>query len=177
MKNNLRPFPISCTQFRTELSANDPYHDVTEDLYTRDLANLDHGVCTSCGVQYRGGKFEWYHGGIAGLKEIICPACKRSETRAIGAVTSLHGEFLIKHKADILRLVRETEIIERALHPLQRIIEIDEQGAGIQIATTYEQLARRIAERIHSACGGSLQSSRSPGDGLLHMDWSWEGTK
>lgn len=41
--------------------------------------------------------------------------------------------------------------------PLERIIELKDRGATIDITTTHEKLAQRIGKKIHKACQGELE--------------------
>jgi hypothetical protein len=58
----------------------------------------------------------------------------------------LTGEFVAKHRGEILGLVRNEETRAKAEHPLSRLINIKGQDQALFITTTDPHLARRMAE-------------------------------
>ena len=76
---------------------HDPY-------YLKEKIN-DPAVCRQCGVVYRTGTFEWVEKAPAKAAKISCPACKRIEARYEGGVLYLEGEFLAKHKDEIIERI------------------------------------------------------------------------
>jgi predicted DNA-binding antitoxin AbrB/MazE fold protein len=132
----------------------------------------DPAVCRHCGVVYRNGIFEWLEKAPAKAAKISCPACKRIEAKYEGGVLSLGGEFLFKHKNEILSIIRKTENIERKSRPLERIIEMSVNDSKIEIKTTYEHMARRIGEAVHKACKGSLSIKYPEGEKYVRISWS-----
>ena len=132
----------------------------------------DPAVCRQCGVVYRNGTFEWLEKAPAKAATISCPACKRIEARYEGGVLYLEGEFLVKHKNEILSIIKNTENIERKSRPLERIIEMVVKADKIEIKTTYEHMARRIGDAVHKACKGDIHIQYPEGEKYVRIFWS-----
>ena len=128
-------------------------------------------VCERCSVVFHNGNFKWSEKPPANAAKFLCPACKRIENNYEGGVIFLEGEFLSKHKQEILSIVKNTENNERNHRPLERIIDIADNNNKITIKTTYEHIARRIGEAIHAACKGELNIRYPEGEKYVRVHW------
>ena len=77
-----------------------------------------------------------------------------------------------QHRDELIKLARTTEQRERDQHPLQRIMEIKDDGNRIDITTTDIHVARRIGEAIQSAYEGELDINYGPEDYVVRIGWS-----
>ena len=84
----------------------------------------------------------------------------------------LKGDFLAGHRDEVLQLARHHEAKERAEHPLERIMAIEEVEGGVQITTTDTHLARDIGEAVHSAYKGNLEYHYNKEQNLLRVHWA-----
>jgi hypothetical protein len=134
----------------------------------------DPSLCERCGAVFHNGIFEWLDKPPKRAAKIVCPACKRMADRYEGGVVYLGGEFLSRHKNEIMNIVKNTESIEMKQRPLERIIEIIDQGNRMKIMTTYEHLARRIGEAVHKAYKGSLTMQYPEGEKYVRVRWNRE---
>ena len=127
--------------------------------------------CPDCGVVYRDGRWNW---GLApeGARDERCPACQRVHDRFPAGYVLLQGEFLAGHRDEVLRLARHREAKERAEHPLERIMAIEDVEGGVQITTTDTHLARDIGEAVHSAYKGDLEYHYNKEQNLLRVHWA-----
>ena len=128
-------------------------------------------VCEKCGVVFTEGIFQWMDKVPPNAHKIVCPACRRIEDKYEGGVVYLKGEFLQKHKDEILNLIKNVEEEEVAYRPLERIIEIKDNGEEIEIITTYEHLARRLGEAVHRAYKGKLKLEYPGGQKYVRVFW------
>jgi hypothetical protein len=135
----------------------------------------DPSVCERCNVVFRNGAFEWVKPLPPDAARMICPACRRVEDRFEGGIVTLEGDFLSRHKSDILNIINNIEKAERTSRPLERIISLTDQGARIEILTTYEHIARRIGEAIHKACKGELAIQYPEGEKYARVFWKRDG--
>lgn len=120
--------------------------------------------CQECGVVFQDGIFEWMRNPPSDAQAITCPACLRIREDYEGGFVVLEGEYLNQHWDDIRNLIENTEDRERRQRPLERILEWRTREDGsVVLRTTYEHLARRIAEAVHRACKGELDL-RYPGE-------------
>jgi len=84
----------------------------------------------------------------------------------------LSGDFLGVHRDEIRHLIRNEEQQEAANHPLQRIMDITEEGGVTSVTTTDVHLARRIGEALHHAYQGKLDIKYSQDEYLVRVDWT-----
>jgi len=100
--------------------------------------------CPDCAAAYINGRWSWASA-AAGARQTRCPACQRIHDRFPAGFVRLEGSFLQAHREEILHLIRNHEAKEKAQHPLQRIMAIEEDAEGVTATTTDIHLARDIA--------------------------------
>jgi NMD protein affecting ribosome stability and mRNA decay len=127
--------------------------------------------CPTCGATYHHGRWTW---DIAptGAHETVCPACHRIHDKFPAGFLTLKGDFVNLHREEILIIARKCETKEKAEHPLERIMAIEDIDGGVLVTTTGEHLARDIAGRLHSAYKGTLDLHYGKGEDLLRATWS-----
>ncbi|MDM7273999.1 BCAM0308 family protein [Sulfurihydrogenibium azorense] len=131
----------------------------------------DPSVCERCGVVFHNGIFEWMKEVPKNAEKIVCPACRRIEDNYEGGIVYLEGQFLEKHKDEILHRIKNVEEEEMEYRPLERIIDIKEENGKLVIRTTYEHLARRIGEAVHKAYKGELKLNYPEGKKYVRVYW------
>jgi hypothetical protein len=106
-------------------------------------------VCRECQAVYHKGRWVW--GPVpSDSHEVMCPACERIRDRAPSGVLLLTGEFVAKHRDEVLGLAGNEEARLKAEHPLARIIKIEDQTEtpeGVVITTTDPILRGASARR------------------------------
>jgi hypothetical protein len=108
--------------------------EVSHDPYLARSKPPEPALCPQCGVVYHRGRWqraprpEKAH-------EHLCPACQRIKDRYPAGYVKLSGNFAT-HRDEIRRLVQNEEQREAADHPLQRIMDIMDNGGVITITTT-----------------------------------------
>ena len=127
--------------------------------------------CPDCGAVYGGGHWTW-GAAPAGAHETRCPACHRIHDKFPCGFVSLKGDFFREKREQILQLVKNHEAKEKAEHPLQRIMKIEDTEDGVVVTTTDTHLARDIAEALHNAYKGDLDYHYNKEDNLLRASWS-----
>ena len=127
--------------------------------------------CPDCGASYREGRWTW-EAAPKGAHRTRCPACQRIHDRFAAGFVTLGGKYFGEHRDDLLRRVRACEVVEKADHPLQRIMAIEPHGDGVLVTTTDIHLARRIGEALHDACKGELEFHYNSEENLLRVAWS-----
>lgn len=152
---------------RREQLIDDPRHD----SYKAKGKLRDPTRCPECGAVFLKGRWTWNGAPRGIVHELRCPACQRIQDGFPAGYLSLGGEYLAGHREEILNLARNCEAREKAAHPLQRIIAIEDVEGGILVTTTDAHLARRIAESVHDACKGSLALHYSKEENLLRATW------
>jgi NMD protein affecting ribosome stability and mRNA decay len=155
------------SQHREQL-LDDPRHD----SYKARGKLPDPTRCPECSAVFLKGRWTWNGAQGAAVHEQLCPACQRIRDDFPAGYVSLAGEYLATHREEILNIARNCEAEEKARHPLQRIIAIKDADGGVMITTTDTHLARRIAERVHDACKGSLALHYSKEENLVRATWT-----
>jgi len=131
----------------------------------------DPTVCTDCGAVYRDGRWRWGDPPADAHRD-HCPACRRQRDRYPAGLVSLGGDYLRAHRTEILDLVRDVEAREKAEHPIQRILGVEEQEDGLLVSTADQHLARAIGEALHHAHHGVLDYHYVEEDARLRVRWT-----
>lgn len=137
-------------------------------------------VCASCGAVYanrrwtvadaKRGQDEPKHWRPARIT--TCPACVQTHGGAPGGYVHLEGAFLVAHRDDIERLVRNEA--ERAAedNPLARIMLWKDNGDGkLTLSTTTEHLAQRLGHALEKAYDGKVEYDFSHENKLARVTW------
>jgi hypothetical protein len=145
--------------------------ETVHDPYKERYKPPEPAVCPSCGVVFEHGRWHW-KAKPASAHEHLCPACRRTKEGYPAGYVSLEGEFLREHRDELLHLVRNEETRAKEEHPLERIIEIRQDGDKTLVTTTELHLARRIGDALHHAYQGKLELKYSPDEYLVRVYWS-----
>ncbi|MCX8115706.1 MAG: BCAM0308 family protein [Burkholderiaceae bacterium] len=145
--------------------------EYVHDAYKQQKKLPEPTRCPDCGAVFREGRWQW-EVAPAGANEALCPACHRIRDRYPAGYVTLKGEFFAAHREEILRIARNCETREKAEHPLERIMEVEDLEDGVQITTTDAHLARAIGEAVHDAYKGELEVKYSKEENLVRVYWS-----
>ena len=145
---------------------DDPIHDPYQDREKLEEPT----VCSDCSAVYHQGRWQWLTPPVNALRA-RCPACRRIHEKLPAGHVSIEGQFAREHRAELLALVRHLETREKAEHPLQRIMSIDEQDDKLTITTTDIHLARGIGEALRHAFQGELAFHHNKSEYLLRVHW------
>lgn len=105
-------------------------------------------VCDDCGVVFHGGRWYWGAPPLTEVRAGTCPACQRIRDRYPAGTIRLPEKFL-EQREEIMGMIRNAEQNERAEHPLERVMSIeDEPSGGLVITTTGVHLARAITSKL-----------------------------
>lgn len=161
----LRPSSVHKTHPVQDLSIG------KHDAY-RASAKLAQGTCCpDCGVVFAGGRWQWLPARQDAVRE-RCPACMRIRDQFPAGYVSFTGAYVDEHRTELLAIVRNLELKEKTEHPLQRVMEIEENRDKIQITTTDVHLARAIGDALHRAHGGNLDVKYSADDNVVRVVWN-----
>jgi len=127
-------------------------------------------VCLHCRAVYHKGRWQWM-AAPADAQAVTCPACHRIQDHFPAGFLTLKGEFLHQHREEILNLVHNEEMRERAEHPMKRIIAVEERGPDVLVTTTDIHLARTIGDALHHAYQGQLEYHYNEAQNLLRVEW------
>ena len=127
-------------------------------------------VCQECGIVQHAGK--WYFGAppLAQLATGLCPACQRVRDRYPAGTLRMPAAFLAR-RDEVIQLIRNVEAVEKAEHPLERLMEIEESDGHLVVTTTGVHLAREIAHKLAKRFHRKPRFRYADGEDLLHVDW------
>ena len=160
----MRPYTRDDPIDHQRAAAND------EDPYRRAAKPSEPTKCPTCGAVFNDGRWQWTKPPDEAHEE-NCPACQRIRDDFPAGYVTIKGEFMKAHRDDIVGLINAKEKREKAEHPLQRIMAIEDVREGLQITTTDSHLARGIGEALHDAYKGDLKLKYSRDENLLRATW------
>ena len=144
--------------------------EVAHDQYMARPKPLEPALCPECGLVFHKGRWQRAPRPVK-AHEHLCPACHRIKDRFPAGYVKLSGDFLDAHRDEIRHLVRNEEQREAEDHPLQRIMDITEEGGVTSVTTTDVHLARRIGEALHHAYQGKLDIKYSQDEYVVRVAW------
>jgi NMD protein affecting ribosome stability and mRNA decay len=127
--------------------------------------------CPDCGAVFRDGRWRWGPSEGAAHEE-RCPACHRVHDRFPAGYVAIAGAFLDAHRDEIISLVRNVEAREKAEHPLERVIAVEDSADGVLITTTDPHLARALGDALSHAYRGKLEYHYNKEQQLLRVHWT-----
>jgi hypothetical protein len=143
------------------------------DPYQRQQKLEEGTVCPQCGAAFHDGRWQWLPKPKAAAEE-LCAACRRINDKFPAGTLTLRGPFVREHRDEIIHLARHQEEAEKREHPLNRIINIEEDADGIIINTTDIHLPRRIGETVKRTWRGNLAFAYEEDGYFVRVDWSPE---
>jgi len=99
----------------------------------------------------------------------ICPACRqcaRGEGQGLVVIRGARGE-----EDAIRRRIANVAARAALTQPERRVVSIDRRAAGLEVLTTSQKLAHRIARELAKAFGGRATYRWSSTDGTLRAVW------
>lgn len=140
------------------------------DPYKTRLKLTEPTVCPQCRAVFRKGRWLWEVPPL-GANEELCQACHRTNDRYPAGEVSIGGDFFRAHKAEIINLARNLEVLEKGEHPLNRIMEIEEHPDRCIVRTTDIHLPRRIGAALSQAYDGELNFHYEEGSYFIRVAW------
>jgi len=144
--------------------------DAPQDPYKLVRKEHEPLVCPQCGAVYHHGRWHW-SARPAEAQEQICQACHRINDHYPAGIVTLSGPLVGEHRAEMIRLARHQEDVEKQEHPLNRIIDIEETPERIVINTTDIHLPRRIAEAQERAFHGRAEFHYDEDGYFVRVNW------
>lgn len=149
------------------------FQERVHDPYKTRLKLHDPTACPDCGALYHRGRWTWPAIPVpADTERERCQACHRIHDKYPAGWVRLSGDFVEPHRDELLHLLQHIEALEKAEHPLHRIMEIQEEDGELLITTTDIHLPRRIGEAIRHAYQGDLKYHYEPEGYRLRVHWT-----
>ena len=144
--------------------------EMDHDTYKSKRKLPEPTLCPDCGAVFQKGRWIWGEPSSGAHKE-LCPACHRIHDRVPAGFLTITGDFVAKHKEEIMNLIHNVEEQEKAEHPLKRIMGTEEQEDGWVITFTDAHIARRVGESLYNAYKGELDFQYTEEETMLRVNW------
>lgn len=134
-----------------------------DDPYIPEESYPGTAVCHECHAVHQNGCWRLeerlYREAIKAAKVhfVVCPACQKQRDRQPGGIVTLTSDFIPLHREEILNLIRNEDLRARQNNPLERVMEIQEDGEQMLVTTTNEKLAQRLGRALCRAYGGQVE--------------------
>ena len=148
--------------------------DHINDSYNQVAKLREPAFCPQCGASYENGRWQWSPR-AEGAEPSLCPACHRVNDRYPAGILTLKGKIIEARKDEMIRLARHQEQEEKAEHPLNRIMAIEEKAPDcLEIQTTDIHLPRRIGDVIRRTYQGELTEDFDKDGYFVRINWHRE---
>jgi len=144
----------------------------------KQRAPEDPSVCDSCGSIYTAKT--WRRNRPLPAKLInaaawtICPACKQAKNGEYFGRVLVRGSSASSNLDAIRSRIANVERRAEFTQPERRIVSSKWDGATLEVLTTSQKLAHRIARELQKAFGGRARYTWSDQDGALTAIWQGE---
>jgi hypothetical protein len=129
-------------------------------------------ACPVCNAVFQDGRWHWQDSLPVDSRMEICQACQRIRDNFPAGIVTMSGDFIRKHRQEVVNLARRLEREERARHPLHRIISIEELTDKVIVATTDIHLPKRIGRAMQRAGKGRLDLHYNRDACFVRVNWT-----
>jgi NMD protein affecting ribosome stability and mRNA decay len=132
-------------------------------------------MCERCGVVYR--NKTWRAGertrstSLVGVGWTVCPACAQVEDQEYFGRVRVMAPLEPERELEVRRRIWKVEGRARHTQPERRTVRIDCGPSGLEILTTSQKLAHRIARELEKAFGGRAHYRWTDREGGLDATW------
>lgn len=142
------------------------------DPYMTRRKPLEPTLCPKCGVVFSGGRWQWLTDIPDSAHQERCPACHRIHDKVPAGFLTLSGEFFAEHRNEIMHLMHNKVEEQKAQHPMNRIMNVEDQKAGdVVITFTDVHLPRGVGAAIKDAYEGDLDIHYPKEAGIVRVYW------
>ena len=145
-------------------------HEREHDPYKSRGKLAEPTECPECHAVFHKGRWQWMDVPAKSHQE-MCPACHRIQDKYPAGFVTVQGEFFKAHSGELRQLIENVGERAKTEHPLERIMNIEEEGNGVLVTTTDIHLARGIGEALHHAYQGELEFHYNDEENMLRVHW------
>lgn len=160
------------TSFFTGVRKDRLLHEQVHDPYRATSKPVEPCVCPICHAVFKGGRWQWLEFWPADSHPQTCQACQRIRDNYPAGFVTMSGDFIATHRLEVLHLARHHERVERAEHPLHRIMSIEDHPDTVVVATTDIHLPKRIGQALHRAYKGRLDLHYDKESCFVRVHWT-----
>lgn len=128
--------------------------------------------CPECGLVFRNGIWKRATSKPSEKTHLNhCPACLQIRDGYAGGILHLGGNFLERHREEILLRIRKLEKQSLEEHPLERIMRIAGNEKEVSVYATAEHLVARIGKALRRDFGGELEIKYARENKFASVRW------
>jgi hypothetical protein len=136
----------------------------------------DPTVCPSCNAVYshktwRAAAERSKDVPFAGAPRALCPACRRTQRGPFLGRVLIRGNFVPVYEEEICRRVHNVAARAEFTQPEHRLVSLQWNGAALEVITTSQGLAHRIARELKKTFGGRASYNWAERDRSLLATW------
>jgi hypothetical protein len=132
-------------------------------------------VCKHCGATFARKTWRTDHKVSMALLDRavwrLCPACKEARAETGFGKVVLRGGWLSGNEDAIRRRIANVAARAGGTGSQRRVVTIDRTPAGLEVLTTSQRLAHRIARELKKTFRGRTTYAWSDSDGALYATW------
>jgi len=102
----------------------------------------------------------------------LCPACAQVEDLEYFGRVLVSQPLEAAREGEVRRRIYHVERRARATQPERRMVQLGRAGSRLEVLTTSQKLAHRIAKELEKAFGGRSHYEWTEGEGLLEATWT-----
>ncbi|HNQ84777.1 MAG TPA: BCAM0308 family protein [Deltaproteobacteria bacterium] len=141
------------------------------DPYGEPRKHTEGSYCPDCRAVYQGGRWVWSDRPVRSGTPLLCSACRRIRDDFPAGEIYLSGDYLVKHRGEIVNLITKLVMDARGRSPLKRMMDIREKDRRLCVRLTDDHLARQIGDAIYRAYKGDLQLKYSEEEKFVRLYW------
>lgn len=107
----------------------------------------------------------------------LCPACRQTKQGSGLGKVVVRGTWVAANEDRIRRRIENVAARAEFTQPQRRVVSCDRVGRGLEVLTTSQKLAHRVARELEKAFGGHATYAWSSDDGSLRAVWSHDTPK
>ncbi len=130
--------------------------------------------CPSCNAYFINERWSWETTAHPTTK-FLCPACERIAKNHPAGNIEIRGDFFKSHQPEIIKLVKNIESVEKAAHPLERIMAFSETDGHLKITTTGTHLACKIGKMLSRTFQGEYSFFYGESQQQIFVYWERNG--
>lgn len=106
----------------------------------------------------------------------VCPACEQVEGGEYFGRVVARGAYVESNETAIRQRIENVAARAEFTQPQHRVVSISRDREGLEVLTTSQKLAHRIAHELKKAFGGKTSYAWSDRDGTLLATWERRAT-
>ena len=174
MRKTVRGPETRATALITSLQRKRARQDGSPPITKRMRSVQEPAACERCLAVYK--LKTWRPAGVArrvpaAVNWTLCPACAQVEEQEYFGRIRVLRPLEAEREAEVRRRIYNVERRARATQPERRMVLLGRSRDGLEILTTSQKLAHRIARELEKAFGGRSHYEWTDREGVLDAEW------